>query len=150
MVEDKLTSIILPAVEALGVELWGYELLRHGTRTEFWVYVDSETGVTLDQCAEVSRQISAVLDVEDPITERYQLQVSSPGMDRRFFKPEQYQRYLGKKIKVRLRMARNGTRNFSGILLTADDKKIVLQCSPEDHIELEFDQIEKAHLVADI
>src|SRR3990167_11324165 len=98
MIEDRLTSIIFPAVEALGFELWGYELLRHGTRTEFWVYVDSERGVTLDECAEVSRQISAVLDVEDPIVERYQLQVSSPGMDRRFFKPEQYQRYLGKMI----------------------------------------------------
>lgn len=150
MVEDKLINIILPAIEALHVELWGYELLRHGTRTELWIYIDGESGVTLDQCAEVSRQISAVLDVEDPITERYQLQVSSPGMDRRFFKPEQYARYVGKKIKVRLRMARNGVRNLTGILLAADDQKIVLGCSPEDPIELEFDQIDKAHLVADI
>lgn len=150
MVEDKLINIILPAIEALGIDLWGYELLRHGTRTELWVYIDSESGVTLDQCAEVSRQISAVLDVEDPITERYQLQVSSPGMDRRFFKPEQYARYLGKKIKIRLRIARSGVRNFTGILLAADEQKIALECGSESPIELEFDQIEKAHLVVDI
>lgn len=149
MVNDKLTSIILPAVEALGVELWGYELLRHGTRTELWIYVESDTGVTLDQCAQVSRQVSSVFDVEDPIAERYQLHVSSPGMDRQFFKPEQYQRYVGKTIKVRLRMARDGQRNFSGPLLAADDQKIVLQCG-EDQIQIKFDEIDKAHLVFDL
>ena len=148
MMNDRLTDLILPAVEALGVELWGYELLRHGTRTELWIYVDSEAGVTLDQCAHVSRQVSAVFDVEDPITERYQLQVSSPGMDRRFFKPEQYQQYLGKTIKVRLRLAREGSRNFRGVLLAADDQKIVLQCD-DNQMNITFDDIEKAHLVAD-
>ncbi len=145
--QHDLKNIIKPAVEALGFHLWGYELIRHAKSSELWVYVDSENGITLGECANVSRQISAVLDVEDPISSAYQLQVSSPGMDRRLFLPEQYESYINSKIKVRTRVALEGAKNFVGILITVDEKCITLRCDQDKQLQLQWDQIEKAHVV---
>ncbi|PHQ79923.1 MAG: ribosome maturation factor RimP [Coxiella sp. (in: Bacteria)] len=150
MQNNKLVDIITPAIEALGLELWGCELLRHAKKTELWVYVEGKNGITLGECARVSRQVSAVLDVEDPISSAYQLQVSSPGMDRILFKPEQYQRYLNTKLKVRMRVALDGKRNFNGVLVAADAEKITMQCGQDDEVQLQFNQIEKAQVVPEI
>ncbi len=145
--QHELRDIITPAVEALGFHLWGYELIRHAKFSELWVYVDSENGITLGECAEVSRQISAVLDVADPISSAYQLQVSSPGMDRRLFVPEHYEQYINSKIKVRTRVALEGAKNFVGVLIAVEGKSITLLCDQDKQIQLQLDQIEKAHVV---
>lgn len=152
MVNTKLDAIITPALEALGLELWGTEILRHGKQTELWVYVEGPEGsnIDIDQCAKASRQISAILDVEDPISGAYQLQVSTPGMDRRFFRPEQYARFIGQKIKVQLRLAIQERKNFVGILTAADDEKLELDCGEGEMVQLQFNQIDKARLVFEI
>ncbi len=148
MLQGDLINIIAPAVEALGLELWGCEMIRHGKRTELWVYVEGKNGgVTLDECAAVSRQIGAQFDVEDPIPGCYQLQVSSPGLDRVLFKPEQYQAYLGNQIKLRTRLAIDERRNFTGVLTAADDTRIILKPDQGNEIQIQFNQIEKAQLV---
>lgn len=148
MLQSSLTDIITPAVEALGLELWGCEIIRHGKYSELWVYVEGKNGsVTLDECAAVSRQIGSLLDVEDPISGSYQLQVSSPGLDRILFKPEQYQHYIGEDVKLRLRAAHDGQRNFKGVLVAADDTQVVVNCDQDKQITLQFNQIEKAQLV---
>lgn len=138
----------MPAVEALGLSLWGCEMVRHGKVTELWVYVKGkEGGVTLDECAAVSRQISALFSVEHPTLEFNHLQVSSPGLDRTFFKPEQYQRYLGRELKVRTRAAMDDRRNYKGILVASDDQGISLDCGQSEVVSIQFNQIEKAQLV---
>ncbi len=150
MIYRQLTDIIEPAVEALGLEFWGCELIRHGKSSELWVYVESENGVTVDQCAEVSRQVGSVLDVEDPISGTYQLQVSSPGLDRVLFKAEQYKAYIGEKVKVKTRVVLADRRNFTGVLIAADDDQIILRCDQADDIQLLYSQIEKAQVIPDI
>ncbi len=140
--------MITPAVEALGLRLWGCEMIRHGKHSELWVYIEGrDGGVTLDECAAVSRQIAALFDVEDPIPGFYQLQVSSPGLDRVLFKPEQYQLYLGHEVKVRTRIAIENRRNYKGVLVAADDTQITLDCGEGATIPIQFNQIEKAQLV---
>jgi ribosome maturation factor RimP len=151
MMIGELQKIIEPAVTALGYELWGCEWVGAGkNRRLLRVYVDGENGVKLDACAKISRQISAVLDVEDPIEGRYLLEVSSPGIDRPLFTLAQYQRYMGRMINVRLRIAKEGQRNFIGILQSAADERIVLQLADQTTLELAWNSIEKAHLKSEV
>ena len=104
-----LEAIIEPAVTAFGYELLGCESVSAGKGQRLLrVYVDSARGVTIDECAKISRQISAVLDVEDPIKGRYYLEVSSPGIERPLFTVAQCQRYLGQTVSVRLKVAKAG------------------------------------------
>ena len=84
--EQKIEALLEPTIEALGFELWGLEYLSQGRHTLLRLYIDGENGVTVDNCAEVSRHVSGVLDVEDPITGEYTLEVSSPGVDRLLFR----------------------------------------------------------------
>lgn len=150
MMISELQMIIEPAVTALGYELWGCEWVGAGkNRRLLRVYVDSENGVNIDACAKISRQISAVLDVEDPIEGRYLLEVSSPGIDRPLFSLAQYQRYIGRTINIRLRLAKEGRRNFSGILQSAAASRIVLQLADQTTQEFAWRDIEKAHLTSE-
>lgn len=144
----ELQTIIQPAVAALGYELWGCEWASAGkNRRLLRVYVDSQTGVNLDACAKISRQISAILDVENPIQGHYLLEVSSPGMERPLFTALQCGRYLGKTVNVRLRVARQGQRNFRGILQSSANEQIVLQLDDQSNLELAWRDVEKARLV---
>lgn len=147
MMIRKLESIIEPAVSALGYELWGCEwAVGRSSPRVLRVYVDSQNGVDVDICAKISRQISAVLDVEDLITSSYILEVSSPGIDRPLFKLAQCQPYLGEKIEIRLRASQEGRRNFKGILKSIKDDHIVLQMDNQSLVELAWNDIEKACL----
>ena len=108
--EQKLTEMITAPVEALGYELVGIEFVRGRTST-LRIYIDSEDGINVDDCADVSHQVSAVLDVEDPITVAYNLEVSSPGLDRPMFTAEHYVRFTGEEVALVLRMAVQNRRN---------------------------------------
>jgi ribosome maturation factor RimP len=93
--EQRLTDLLEAPVVALGFELWGIEFIRAGKHSTLRVFIDSEQGVTVEDCAEVS-QVGAIMDVEDPITEEY-LEVSSPGLDRPLFKVAQFEKYVGQR-----------------------------------------------------
>jgi len=136
-------------VTHLGYELVGCELQRQGQRAVLRMYIDKEKGVTLDDCSKVSHQISAILDVEDPIEEKYILEVSSPGLDRPLFDIAHYQQQIGKKIKLRLKTPVEGRRNFEGALLRVEDRNIHLLVDTEE-VVLPFANIEKANVIADI
>ena len=84
--EERLRRLLEPAVEGFGYELLGVQLLAQGHHSKLRVYIDSEEGITVDDCARVSHQVSGVLEVEDPIPGQYTLEVSSPGMDRPLFR----------------------------------------------------------------
>ena len=142
--------MVAPAVTALGYELWGCELVSAGKhRRLLRVYIDRPQGVNVDDCAKISRQISAILDVEDPIAGAYLLEVSSPGLDRPLFTLAQCQRYIGSKIRVRLRSAINEQKNFTGTLQSISKECVILQLDAESSLELAWRDVDKAHLVAE-
>ncbi|MDH5409397.1 MAG: ribosome maturation factor RimP [Gammaproteobacteria bacterium] len=145
--QNALVALIEPVVTGLGYELVGIEYLPQGKHSLIRIYVDSEQGIQLEDCEKVSRQISAVLDVEDPITGQYVMEVSSPGLDRPLFKPEHYLRFLGHRAKLRLRQPLNGQRKFRGELLSADETHVVLQdVDTGQEFKLTLADIEKANL----
>lgn len=144
--ETQLTNLIQPVVESLGFIFWGLEYLAGGKHITLRVYIDSAEGISVDQCAEVSRQISAVMDVEDPITQEYTLEVSSPGMDRMLFTLEQFQQYANHIVDVRLRLAYDGRRNFKGQLLGIEEQDIVMAIDDHEYL-LPVDLIDRARVV---
>ena len=137
---------IAPAIEAMGLELWGIEYLRQGRRATLRVFIECMSGVTIDDCERVSRQVSAILDVEDPIRGEYTLEVSSPGIDRPLFTPSQFERYLGAEVNVRLRVPLDGRRRFRGVLEKVKADRIALLVEGES-LELAHADIERAALV---
>ena len=112
-----------------------------------WSPLDRQPdGVVLEDCEAISRQISSVLDVEDPINGEYTLEVSSPGMDRSLFKLEQYSDFIGHKLAVRLRVGFDGRRKFTGVLKAIEDDEVVLEMDGEEYL-LPFELIDKANIV---
>jgi ribosome maturation factor RimP len=131
--EAQLMQLLQPTVEDMGYSLWGVELTSPGRRPTVRIYIEAETGVSVDDCAQVSRQVSGILDVEDPISGEYTLEVSSPGIDRLLFRPEQYEPYVGEMVDIRLRLPVEGRRRFKGLLLSADDDTVVVQIDEQSY-----------------
>ncbi len=143
--EQKLTAMISVPVEALGFELVGLEFIRARVST-LRIYIDSENGITVDDCADVSHQVSAVLDVEDPISVLYNLEISSPGLERPLFTAEHYQRFIGEEISLVLRMAMQNRRKWLGIIKTVDGEMITVTVDGKDEV-FALSNIQKANLV---
>ena len=122
---DKVKSLIQPTVTALGFELWGVIYQSQGARTVLQVLIDGPDGINVDDCAKVSRQVNSLLDVEMPKLGRYVLEVSSPGLDRPLFELNQYQRSIGKKVKLKLIEPMNGARNMLAELVGVTDDGII-------------------------
>ena len=141
---DTLIKIVAPVVTGMGYEFWGCELLSAGHQ-KLRVYIDSAKGVDVEDCATVSRQVSAVLDVEDPIAGDYVLEISSPGIDRPLFYIEQFSRYIGEKIKLRLNVPQAGRRNFAGQLTAVEGNSISMMVDGQS-VTLECDNIGRAKL----
>jgi ribosome maturation factor RimP len=145
---EVLQSIIEPVIMALGFQLWGLEYLGQGRHTLLRIYIDKEGGINIEDCAEASRHISSILDVEDPISNEYTLEVSSPGLDRVLFTLKQFESHFGDVIKVRLTESFAGRRNFSGILKTIADEEVVLIVG-EEEFSIPYELVEKANVVSD-
>lgn len=143
---DQLHELARPSVEAMGCKLWGVEFLSQGRRSMLRIFIESEKGITVEDCERVSRQISSVLDVEDPIAGEYTLEVSSPGADRQLFSLPQYQQFIGEQVSVRLRVPFDGRRNFKGLLKAVEDQDVVVEIDAEEYL-LPIDSIEKANIV---
>ena len=145
--EETLKAMIAPVVEALGCEFWGLEYLSSGRSALLRIYIDrAEEGVTVEDCEKVSRQVSGVMDVEDPIQTEYTLEVSSPGMDRPLFRLEQYEAFIGHKVQIKLRMAFEGRRKFLGLIKGVEGEDVVVVVDDHEYL-LPFDSIEKANIV---
>jgi ribosome maturation factor RimP len=140
----ELRALLAPAVEALGFELWGVEYITRGRHRLLRVYIDGPEGVTVDDCAAVSHQVSGVLDVEDPVPGEYTLEVSSPGMDRTLFEPEQYARFDGSLLNLRLAVAFQGRRKVRGRIKAADDEGVLLVLEDGSEHRFAFADVDKA------
>lgn len=144
--DDRLKALIEPVVNAFGCELWGLEFSAAGRNGLLRVYIDKEGGVAIEDCERVSRQLGGLLDVENPIPGEYTLEVSSPGMDRPLYEPEQFRRFTGAEISVRLRAAFDGRRKFQGILVGVEDGEIVLLSGEHEYL-FPLADIERANLL---
>jgi len=144
--EQKLTDMLRPAVEEVGKELLGCEFISAGNHSVLRLFIDHENGVEVDDCAEVSRQVGAILDVEDPISSEYSLEVSSPGLDRPLFEMSHFQAVIGETINVKLSMPLNGRRKFKGKLEAIENDILVVSLDGEEY-ELIFSNVDKANLV---
>ena len=145
--EQKLQEMLQGAVEDLGYELWGIECQRAGRFMTVRLFIDKEGGVGVDDCADVSRQVSAILDVEDPIADKYNLEVSSPGLDRPLFTLEQFQRYVGEDIAVHLRIPVLDRRKWQGKLEKIENDMLTLIVDGQEQV-LIFGNIQKANVIA--
>jgi ribosome maturation factor RimP len=115
-ITDKIEVLIQPVIEDMSYELVGVEYIASGKHSILRVYIDSDQGIGLNDCETVSRQLSSIFDVEDPIMTPYNLEVSSPGVERPLFNIEHYQRFLGHDVKLRLLRSVNGQRKFNGAI----------------------------------
>ncbi len=143
---EKLYEIITPVVEALGYELVGIEYISQGKHSVLRLYIDSDKGIVVDDCAEVSHQVSGVLDVEEPIKGGYHLEVSSPGLDRPLFDEKHYERFAGHQAKIQLTAPLDGRRKFQGVLLGLKEGKVAVNVEGDEYL-LPFASIDKANLV---
>ena len=143
-----LTVLFEPVIESMGYELVGVEFtgsINHGTLR---IYIDREEGVSLDDCASISHQISAILDVEEPIQQGYDLEISSPGLNRPLFKLADFERFSGQLAKIKMSVAVAGRRNFKGLLKgVADSQLIQIEVDGEIY-QLPLADIGKANLIA--
>lgn len=141
-----IDEMLEPGIRSMGYELVGVEY--HGGKAGglLRVYIDSEDGISADDCQRVSYQVSGVLDVEDPIPGHYTLEVSSPGLDRLLFRPRDFERFAGHEVRVRMRFPLEGQRRFKGRLLGLQDDTVVIEQDGEQ-VSLPYEQIEQARLV---
>ncbi|EHH2447856.1 ribosome maturation factor RimP [Vibrio vulnificus] len=144
--ERQLTDMLESAVVASGYELVGLEFIRAGEHSTLRIYIDHENGITVEDCAEVSHQVSAVLDVEDPISVAYSLEVSSPGLDRPLFKPAHYEQFIGQEVNVVLKMAVANRRKWKGEIHSVDGEAITLTVDGQQE-EFALSNISKANLI---
>jgi len=144
--QDRLNDLIKTTTEGLGYQLWGYEYRPHTESALLRIFIDKQSGIGVEDCANVSRQIGAVLDVEDIIPVAYILEVSSPGIDRVLFSQDQYESYLGRQAKIRTRIPVNERRNFRGHLHQVTETHISILVDKERH-DIPFDVIDRTRLV---
>ena len=161
---EEITALLAPTVDALGLELLGVEYLPAPGGAVLRLYIDipledaaAEAAgegdepprtVGIEDCEAVSREVSAQLDVADPITGNYTLEVSSPGLERPLFTPAHFARYIGQVAKVGLKLPQDGRRRLQGEILRADDAAVVLKVDGAEH-QVSPDNIDKARLVPD-
>ena len=143
---DKIWNCVEPVVTGLGYDFVGAEYGQAEGGMTLRVYIDKEGGVVLDDCAVVSNQLSAVLDVEEPIQSQYVLEVSSPGVDRPLFRPADFTRFKGHEIRLRSYKAIMGRRNFRGSIKETEDESVLVEVDGEIY-EIPFNAIEQARLI---
>lgn len=148
MIQNDIEQLLNPLIVDLGYELWGCEYLSQGKHSVLRLYIDKENGIELADCERVSRQVSALLDVEDPISGNYSLEVSSPGVPRPLFKKEQYKRYIAHEVAIKLFNPINGSRRLSGHIVVANEDSVVLEMDGVQ-LEIPFSHIVKAKLTSE-
>ncbi|MGN0915294.1 MAG: ribosome maturation factor RimP [Succinivibrio sp.] len=147
-IEEKITQIVTPAIESMGLSLWG--IRYHGSRDHatLQIFIESDDGVSADKCGEVMDLLSPALDAEDLIASRYTLEVSSPGLDRILFTLEQAKAYEGKTVKAELRIPSMGRKKLQGRLnKVGDDGILVIEDTLSGPVEVAFANAQSVRVV---
>jgi ribosome maturation factor RimP len=141
-----LWELFEPVVNGMGYDLIEIEHFPNPKHGVLRLYIDKEDGVTVDDCSSVSHQISALIDVEEPVSGHFNLEISSPGLDRPLRRLKDFQRFTGSLVKLKTARPLEGQRNFRGRLLEADEDKVVIETDDEE-ISLPMSVVEKARIV---
>ena len=145
--QERITAIAERAAAREGLEVWNVEVLGAGRSRLVRIFIDKPDGVTLADCELMSQQVGTVLDVEDVVPDqRYHLEVSSPGVERRLFKLEHFARFVGQKARIALREPFENQRRWEGILAGVEEGMILLETANGASMRFSMDQIEKANL----
>ncbi len=145
-----ILPVVEPVIVGMGYDFWGLECQSGVKTAHVRIYIDRQEGITLDDCSRVSQQLSAVLDVEDPIQVPYTLEISSPGINRPLFSAEQMKGVIGSKVKIKTLWAIGERRNFSGILEKVGDEDIEVKVDGKDFYTVPINAIKNAKLDVDI
>jgi ribosome maturation factor RimP len=143
---EQVAALVEPMIDELGYELVDVDFLTDRGRKVLRIYVDGEGGITLDECAKVSREVGSLIDVEDLFPDQYVLEVSSPGLDRPLKEKKDFTAAVGRKVKVKMRKPVEGRRNFTGMLKRFDDDVITLQVE-NGNVDLPVAGIERANIL---
>ncbi len=146
---ERIREIVDHVANSEGMELVDVELHGRGPSATLRIFLDKPAGITHKDCRVVSQQVGALLDVEDMIEDRYTLEVSSPGLERKLVKPGDYQRFAGRRINLALKAAREGRRRFRGLLLGMEQETVRMDIGDGQVMSFEYDEIERANLVAE-
>ena len=146
-VSDQIEQLVEGPIVSLGYVLVGIEYVKNGQNTVLRIYIDSDQGISIEDCERVSHQVNGILEVEDPISSAYSLEVSSPGFDRPLFKQKDFERFVGVKAKVVMKLPIQGRRNFKGLLDGFSEGNILIEVDGEVY-ELPLTKMSKARLVA--
>jgi ribosome maturation factor RimP len=138
-----LENLLEPLIINLGYELWGIEYLPQAKHSVLRIFIDSPRGIALQDCERVSREVSATLDVEDPVSGFYNLEISSPGIPRPLFKPSHFMRYLGLHVQLKLRTPIAGKRHMNALIVSATEDDVLLEVEQEQ-FRVQYSQILKA------
>ena len=144
-----LEALLGPVVRDMGYVCWGIELLGQGRASLLRIYIDSNAGITLEDCERVSKRVSGILDVEDPIAGEYLLEVSSPGLDRLLFNRDQYEQFIGETVKVRLSKTVDNRKRITGSIEEVTGDTLVLNESGRE-IRIPLGEIDRARLCPDV
>ena len=129
--------------------MWGYEYRPQTESALLRIFIESEKGISLDDCSTVSRQLGAALDVDDLIPVAYILEVSSPGIDRVLFDADQYERYINENVKIRTRIPVDGRRNFKGKIVAVTEDQVTVEIDNLDY-EVPFEVVDRARVLMDV
>jgi len=144
----KLNELLQPLVEDLGYEFVGLQYNSGPKHSVLRIYIDHDRGVGIDDCESVSREVAALLDVKDPISSHYSLEISSPGLDRPLFTAAHYNEFIGCQAQVNLFVPQDGRRKYSGQILSANESSVSLEQDGSE-VKLVLENIAKAKLIPD-
>mgnify|MGYP001200084003 CR=1 FL=1 len=149
IVPKRVRDAILPIISEFDLLLVGVELAQEGRRTILWVYIDSEDGASLEHCAKLAPELSAVLDVVDPVVESYELRVSTPGLDRPLMRARDFIEYNGQNASILLSTPLLGRRKFTGVVNGYENGEVLIKCSDGDH-RVPIDYIQRSRIKYEI
>lgn len=148
--EEMVESLAEPIALSMGLEVVAVEYVPGYGGRVLRIYIDKPSGVTIDDCTDFSREFSTVLDVEDPIPDRYTLEVSSPGLDRILKKEKDFKKFAGRQAKIRTREPLEGRKNFKGEIIGVDEGSVVIKDEEGRSWVVPLSLIDRARLVAEI
>ena len=145
MDKEYIEALLKKDIKTLGYDIWGIELLGSSLNPTLRIFIDNENGVTVEDCEKVSKHISKVIEADDNYSINSTLEVSSPGIERKFFNKEQYINYLGYTIRIRYRDIEKQFKSVKGVLISISENGLVIKVKDEEYF-IKFQEIEKANL----
>ena len=143
--KNEIIDIIKPTIVSMGYELWGLSIGQQNNSLKFTLYIDSKSGINIDDCVKVSNQVSHILDIDDDFNAEYILEVSSPGFDRVLITQDHFEKYINEKVKMKLKWLVQNRKNIKGLITSVTSEHVVIS-DDKDNYEIKYDSIDSARL----